>query len=122
MAMGERDRSGRAVRGRRFNPFSLQRVAEVAPDVVRGQLTGDFADEDLAWYEVFLLRNLLLNWASRPDFVAVQLDLQPSVTATVQRWWGRPVLCWTAQDTADAAAAAAHCDGTIGNPGSRAGG
>lgn len=71
-----------------FNPFSLARMASVAPDVMRGQLSGDFAGENLPWYEVFLLRNLLMNWTSKPDFVAMQFDLVPSATATVQRWWG----------------------------------
>ncbi|SDB93695.1 Glycerophosphoryl diester phosphodiesterase [Raineyella antarctica] len=102
-----------------FNPYSLRHMASVAPDLPRGQLSGDFEGEDLAWYEVFLLRHLLMNWASKPDFVAMDLDLVPSVTTTVQRGWGRPLLCWTAENPADAALAARHCDGVIGDPGSR---
>ena len=102
-----------------FNPFSLQRVASVAPGLTRGQLTGDFEGEDLAWYEVFLLRNLLMNWTSKPDFVAAELDVVPSVTTTVQGWWGRPLLCWTVEDAEDAELAARHCDAAIVDPGSR---
>lgn len=102
-----------------FNPFSLQHIASVAPDVPRGQLSGDFEGEDLAWYEVFLLRHMLMNWASKPDFVAMDLDLVPSIQTTVQDAWGRPLLCWTAEDAADTEFAAEHCDGVIGDPASR---
>lgn len=102
-----------------FNPFSMAKVASIAPDVMRGQLSGSFEGEDLAWYEVFLLRNLFMNWTSRPDFIAMELDLVPSATTTVQRWWGRPLLCWTAEDAEDARVASQYCDATIGNPGSR---
>lgn len=101
-----------------FNPFSLQRMASVTPQVTRGQLSGDFEGEDLAWYEVLLLRNLLMNWASKPDFVALELDVVPSVTTTVQDWWGRPLLCWTVEDSEDAELAARHCDAAIVDPGS----
>lgn len=102
-----------------FNPFTLARMASVAPDVMRGQLSGDFDGENLRWYEVFLLRNLLMNWTSKPDYVAMPLHLVPSVTTTVQRWWGRPLLCWTAETPDDARHAARYCDQVIGNPGSR---
>ena len=102
-----------------FNPFSMARVASIAPDVMRGQLSGDFEGEDLAWYEVFLLRNLFMNWTSRPDFIAMELDLVPSATTTVQKWWGRPLLCWTVEDAEDARIASRYCDAQIGNPGSR---
>jgi glycerophosphoryl diester phosphodiesterase len=102
-----------------FNPFSVQRLAQVAPDLVRGQLSGTFEGEDLPRYQVLLLRHLLLNWASTPDFVAMELELVPSATTSVQRWWGRPVLCWTAENATDAARAAHLCDVVIGDPGSR---
>src|SRR5574340_1268657 len=47
-----------------FNPYSLASVAKTAPDIPRGQLSGTFAGEDLAWYKVFLLRSLMMNWTS----------------------------------------------------------
>lgn len=102
-----------------FNPFSMARMESAAPNLLRGQLSGDFEGEDLAWYEVFLLRNLLMNWTSKPDFVAMQIELVPSPTTTLQQWWGRPLLCWTAESRADAERAAQFCDAVIGNPGSR---
>lgn len=102
-----------------FNPFALDHMADVAPQLARGQLSGSFDGEDLAWYEVFLLRNLLLNWRSEPHFVAMEMDVVPSTATTVQDWWGRPLLCWTAEDAEDLRRAEGQCDGVIGNPGSR---
>lgn len=100
-----------------FNPFSLQRVAERAPEIPRGQLASAFEGEDLAWYEKLLLRNLLMNWASKPDFIAYDIAELPSPVTTLQRWRGRPLLGWTADTPEEREAAAAHVDQVICNPG-----
>lgn len=100
-----------------FNPYSLARVAATAPEIPRGQLSSAFKGEDLAWYEVFLLRNLLMNWTSKPDFIAYDLAELPSLRTTLQRWRGRPLLGWTAKTEAERIAAEAICDAVICNPG-----
>lgn len=99
-----------------FNPFSLARVAQTAPSVLRGQLSSHFDGEDLEWYEKFLLRNLLMNWKSRPDFIAYDIKELPSAVVTVQRWFGRPVLGWTAQTPEEAEAARPLVDAVIADP------
>ncbi len=100
-----------------FNPFSLQRVAEIAPDIPRGQLASRFKGEDLAWYKKLLLANMTMNWASKPDFIAYDVDALPCPGVTVQTWRGRPILGWTIEDADDLARAAQYCDGFICNPG-----
>jgi glycerophosphoryl diester phosphodiesterase len=99
-----------------FNPFSLARVAEAAPEIPRGQLSSAFEGEDLAFYEVFLLRNMLMNWKSRPDFIAYDLAELPSVGTRLQRWRGRPLLGWTAVDEASRVAAEQLADAVIADP------
>ncbi|MHB1341906.1 MAG: glycerophosphodiester phosphodiesterase family protein [Coriobacteriia bacterium] len=99
-----------------FNPYSLARVAASAPEIPRGQLSSRFEGEDLAWYEKFLLRNLLMNWTSKPDFVAYDLAELPSRTTTLQRLRGRPLLGWTAETQAERTAAEAICDAVICDP------
>lgn len=99
-----------------FNPFSLARVAESAPEIARGQLSGSFEGEDLAAYEVFLLRNLLMNWKSRPDFIAYEFDQTPSLTTTLQRRRGRPLVGWTAETPEERAQAETRCDAVICDP------
>lgn len=100
-----------------FNPYSLGRMAGVAPDVPRGQLASAFEGEDLAWYEVFLLRNLMMNWTSRPDFIAYDLAELPSLGTMIQRWRGKPLLGWTADDAEERKTAERFCDAVICNPG-----
>jgi len=102
-----------------FNPYSLGRLAAVAPEIPRGQLASAFEGEDLKWYEVALLRNLLMNWTSKPDFIAYDLKELPSFGTTLQQWRGRPLLGWTAESEAERAAAEeiAGVDAVICNPG-----
>ncbi|MHB1323325.1 MAG: glycerophosphodiester phosphodiesterase family protein [Coriobacteriia bacterium] len=100
-----------------FNPFSLARMAEQAPEIPRGQLASALAGEDLAWYEKLLLRKLLLNFASKPDFIAYDIEELPSPFTTVQRWRGRPLLGWTITDADELARAQAYADGFICDPG-----
>lgn len=100
-----------------FNPFSLAAVHEEKPTIPRGQLSGSFEGEDLASYEAFILRNLLMNWKSRPTFVAYELDALPTWGATLQRIRGRSLLGWTANSPEDLSRAEELCDGVIFDPG-----
>jgi len=99
-----------------FNPFSLARVASTAPDIPRGQVSSALKGEDLAWYEVFLLRYLLMNWKSRPDFIDYDIKDLPSTTTKIQQWRGRPLIGWTAEDAAQRKAAEEFCDAVTCNP------
>lgn len=100
-----------------FNPYSLARVADVAPDIPRGQLASRFEGEDLPGYQKFLLSNMMMNWASKPDFIAYDIDALPCPGVTAQRWRGRPILGWTIDDATELAYAERYCDGFICNPG-----
>ncbi len=100
-----------------FNPYSLGRVAEAEPDIVRGQLASRFKGEDLPWYQKLLLANMAMNWTSRPDFIAYDIDALPCPGVTVQTWRGRPILGWTIDDADELAHAEKYCDGFICNPG-----
>ncbi|TLM70034.1 MAG: glycerophosphodiester phosphodiesterase [Actinobacteria bacterium] len=99
-----------------FNPYSLARVAKTAPEVPRGQLSGDLSEEGLAWYEVFLLENLMMDWSSKPDFIAYDLDELPSLGTSLQRLRGRPLLAWTAEDAAERLKAEGLADAVICDP------
>lgn len=100
-----------------FNPYSLARMAELAPDVPRGQLSSSFEGEDLAFYKAFMLSNLLMNFTSKPDFIAYKLSDLPSSGTRLQQWRGRPLLGWVAETPAERTAALEFCDGVICNPG-----
>lgn len=100
-----------------FNPFSLKRFAESAPRIPRGIFSSALRDEGLAFYEVFLLRHLLMNWTAKPDFVAYDIAELPSPGTRLQRMRGRPLLGWTAETEAQATEALRICDGVICDPG-----
>jgi len=99
-----------------FNPFTLAYVREADPRIARGQLSGTFSKEDLPAWQVFALRNLLLNWTSRPAFVAFELEGLPSWGTSLQRARGRPLLGWTAEDPESFERAERLCDGIIFGP------
>lgn len=100
-----------------FNPLSLARFAESAPDIQRGQLSAAFEGEGLPFYQAFLLRNMLMNWKSQPDFVAYDIQELPSLGTGIQQWRGRPLLGWTIETAEQRAEAEEFCDGVICNPG-----
>lgn len=100
-----------------FNPLSVEAVADAAPDIPRGQLSGTFEGEDLAFYKLFLLRNMLLNFKSKPHFIAYELVDLPRWDTKLQQRRGRPLLGWTAENPQQREDAKAFCDNVICNPG-----
>lgn len=99
-----------------FNPFSLARVAKSAPEIPRGQLSGSFSGEDLAWYEKFLLRRMLMNWTSKPHFIAYEISELPSWGTSLQHNRGRALVAWTAEARATAENALGFADAVICDP------
>jgi glycerophosphoryl diester phosphodiesterase len=114
-----------------FNPFSLRYIRLQAPDVVRGQLSGAFKENEQApthekkqapgheeerlsylqkvllylrevLLKKVLLRHLLLNGFSRPHFVGYQHDALPSLFVSLHRRFGVPVVAWTVESKEEA--------------------
>ncbi|NLY88989.1 MAG: glycerophosphodiester phosphodiesterase [Firmicutes bacterium] len=88
-----------------FNPFTLNWFRKNAPEVLRGQLAGSFAVSDydveyagttrLPWYQRVLLGNLLLNFMSRPHFIAYEVNHATGPRLKSMRKLGVPLLGWT---------------------------
>ncbi len=53
-----------------FHPFAVQWYRKNRPDVVRGQLSQDFSKTDYKGIQYWAMTNLLLNFLTRPDFIA----------------------------------------------------
>ncbi|PSN14964.1 glycerophosphodiester phosphodiesterase [filamentous cyanobacterium CCP5] len=97
-----------------FNPLSLGYLKRHAPHILRGQLSGNFKGEALPWFQKLLLRNLLLNGASAPNFVAYDLRSLPSLPTTVtRRLFGLPLIAWTVRSPEDKAKASRWADNYI---------
>jgi glycerophosphoryl diester phosphodiesterase len=96
-----------------FNPFTLKWFRINAPEVVRGQLASDFHGEDLPLYTKFLLRNLLLNRASRPDFILYDIRCLPYWAPVRAKRRGIPLLGWTTRSQEEHIKAMKYCDNVI---------
>ncbi len=54
-----------------FSPFLVEWFKINHPEIIRGQLSCNFmADEKMSWGEKICMTHLLVNYVSRPDFVA----------------------------------------------------
>jgi glycerophosphoryl diester phosphodiesterase len=95
-----------------FNPLSLQWLKQANPQVIRGQLSSNFRvsnfpaeawpkDKKLSWHHKVLLGSLLMNWASRPDFIAYDLRALPNLPTTLARQFNTPLIAWTVRNQAD---------------------
>jgi len=96
-----------------FNPFVMQYFYNNVPDYVRGQLSSNFKGEDLAFWKKFLLRNLLLNFLSRPSFIAYQYETLPKWLARRLKHKGLYLLTWTVTSPEDSVLARKLFDNVI---------
>lgn len=88
-----------------FNPLSVKWFRDHAPEVVRGQLSGNFlvdeyekdfqGSEEVPAYQRFLLRNLLMNFLSKPHFIAYELQGTEHARLLHLQKLGVPLLGWT---------------------------
>jgi len=91
-----------------FNPYTLKWFRINAPDVLRGQLSGSFTVSDydaeyagttrLPWYKKILLRNMLLNFESRPNFISYEVNNTSDSRLKSLKKLGVPILGWTVKD------------------------
>ncbi|MBP1743242.1 MAG: glycerophosphodiester phosphodiesterase [Firmicutes bacterium] len=91
-----------------FNPFSVKWFRDNAPEVLRGQLSGSFIITDydveyagttrLPWYKQFLLSNLLLDFESKPNFIAYETENVDESDMENLRKLDVPVLGWVIDD------------------------
>lgn len=96
-----------------FNPFVVQYFSLHAPEIIRGQLSSTFKGENLAWWKKFLLSNLLLNFLSKPAFIAYDFGKLPKWFANRLRQKGLYLLTWTVKNPEDYARALELFDNAI---------
>lgn len=78
-----------------FNPYSVGWFAKNNPSILRGQLSGDFKNENLPNYKKIMMRYFLMNWYSKPNFIAYDINLLPCWAVSIQKKLGIPILAWT---------------------------
>ncbi len=83
-----------------FNPFGLMWYKKHHPEVIRGQLSTDFRKEKIEGDPVqyFLLKHLLFNFLTKPDFIAYHHVYKEALSFTLCRKLFRTkTVAWTIQ-------------------------
>lgn len=106
-----------------FNPLSVMWFRDDAPEVIRGQLSGNFSgdpgakavhkSEEISFWEKLLLKNMMANFLSRPNFIAYELRSTPHVRLMKLKKLGVPLLCWTVRSRRDYLEVKDLCDNVI---------
>ena len=98
-----------------FNPNVIEWFKKNAPDVIRGQLSGDYKkfDGKMNILQRFILTNLLLNFKSKPNFVAYELDSLPNYMVSYLRNRGMIIISWTIKNIKDLEKAKIYSDNYI---------
>lgn len=82
-----------------FNPFIVRWFKLNAPEVVRGQLAGpaESYEGEVNPVTAFILSNVLLNFLSRPQFIAYKIAPKP-FTVRLSEFLGAMKVCWTSRE------------------------
>lgn len=87
-----------------FNPFGLSWYRMHEPKVVRGQLSTDFMKEKMegSKFQYFVLKHLLLNFYTKPDFIAYHHVYKRGLSYTICRKLYRvKTVAWTIKNQQD---------------------
>lgn len=60
-----------------FDPRIMARIKKLAPQVIRGQLGGGVKRGQVSFVQYLVVKNLLLNFLSKPDFINYDLNSAP---------------------------------------------
>ncbi len=83
-----------------FNPFGLMWYRKHHPEVIRGQLSTDFIKEKIDGDSIqyFMLKHLLFNFLTKPDFIAYHHVYKSALSFTICRKLFRTKsVAWTIQ-------------------------
>lgn len=91
-----------------FNPCALLWYRKHRPEVIRGQLSTNYAKDGAQKGKplYFALRHLLFNFATKPDFIAYDHRFMNNLSFRLAtRLWGALPVAWTIKSEADLAKA-----------------
>ena len=82
-----------------FDPRCVHWLRKNRPDIIRGQLTENyFASQmsKLPWILKFVLRHQMLNFLTRPDFIAYRYSDRKTISNILcRKLWGAQGVTWT---------------------------
>lgn len=95
-----------------FNPVSVYWLKRNYPEVVRGQLSYNFSNSKMNIIEKIILKNMLLNFITKPDFISYGIKGLPNNHVKKFRK-KKVVLGWTIRSKEDFEFAKKYCDNCI---------
>lgn len=87
-----------------FNPFGLVWYKKHYPEIVRGQLSTNFNKEKMegSKMQYFILKHLLFNFHTRPDFIAYQYKYKNDLSFTIcRKLYKTKAVAWTIKSQDD---------------------
>ncbi len=88
-----------------FNPFALEWFKKNHPEVIRGQLSGGRNHLGVKGFLGYALANLLINYASRPDFISYNFN-DKTLGFLLCRFYGTRLCAYTVHSMEDVEKAA----------------
>ncbi len=83
-----------------FNPFTVKKIKKENPVILVGQVSSDFKDINFPSIQKYILKNMFLNFWTKPDFISYDIDALPNTRVENLRKNGMPILAWTVRTTA----------------------
>ena len=78
-----------------FHPFAVMWYRKHRPDVMRGQLSQDFSKTEYKGIQYWVMTHLLLNFLTRPDFIAYNHQDAKNVSRRLCTFLGALPVAWT---------------------------
>ena len=94
-----------------FNPYVLSWFKTNAPEILRGQLSAYFKKDKLSLIKKIVLKKMLLNKVSSPNFIAYEAAHLPN--RYVRKYNNLPLLAWTVRSQEEYMRVVKYCDNII---------
>ena len=95
-----------------FNPFTLEWFKNHAPEVVRGQLSSFFKNQNFSFFKRLFLKKMSFNKKiSQPHFISYKVEDLPN--RYVKKFKNLPLLAWTVKSQEEYMRVLKYCDNII---------
>ena len=95
-----------------FDPLTVFFFKKNYPQVVRGQLSSDFKNDKMNIIKKIVLKNMILNFITKPDFISYDINALPN--KRVEKYRGEKIILgWTIRNKEDMKKAKLYCDNFI---------
>lgn len=95
-----------------FNPFAIYYLKKHYPNIIRGQLASSFKYDNIGFVQKFVLKKMLFNYFSKPDFISYDINGLPNKYISKFRK-EKMVMGWTVRSKVDLEKAKEYCDNFI---------